>query len=318
MARALQVSKLEEVLKKELNTTTCKSLGFASGGCINEGQSYDTDHGKIFVKLNKSSEARKMFEGELVSLEAICQTNTLRVPKPIKVLEHPSGSGAAFVLEHLEMKGLRKYQSELGTQLARLHLDNIKQLQNAESEKNRIGKNQDLTAVEKFGFPTTTCCGYIAQDNEWHDDWVAFYTKCRLQHQVDLIEKEYSDSDARSLWSRLKPKIPELFKDVDVKPSLLHGDLWSGNVAETDDGPVTFDPASFYGHHEFDLAIAGMFGGFSRAFYDAYHKEIPKQKGFDKRHQLYQLFHHLNHWNHFGTGYKSSSLQIMRGLLENC
>ena len=59
---------------------------------------------------------------------------------------------------------------------------------------------------------------------------------------------------------------------------------------------VTFDPASFYGHHEFDLAIAGMFGGFSRAFYDAYHKEIPKQKGFDKRHQLYQLFHHLNHW----------------------
>ena len=59
---------------------------------------------------------------------------------------------------------------------------------------------------------------------------------------------------------------------------------------------VAFDPASFYGHHEFDLAIAGMFGGFSKAFYDAYHKEIPKEKGFNKRHQLYQLFHHLNHW----------------------
>ena len=59
---------------------------------------------------------------------------------------------------------------------------------------------------------------------------------------------------------------------------------------------VAFDPASFYGHHEFDLAIAGMFGGFSKAFYDAYHKEIPKEKGFDKRHQLYQLFHHFNHW----------------------
>ena len=122
MARASQVSKLEEVLKKELNTTTCKSLGFASGGCTNEGQGYDTDHGKIFVKLNEgsevtltfvtsrgespsarvqafvlflprhkqpkfwfSSQAKKMFEGEFVSLEAICQTNTLRVPKPIKV-----------------------------------------------------------------------------------------------------------------------------------------------------------------------------------------------------------------------------------------
>ena len=59
---------------------------------------------------------------------------------------------------------------------------------------------------------------------------------------------------------------------------------------------VAFDPASFYGHHEYDLAIAGMFGGFTRAFYDAYHKEIPKEKGFDKRHELYKLFHHLNHW----------------------
>jgi len=59
---------------------------------------------------------------------------------------------------------------------------------------------------------------------------------------------------------------------------------------------VAFDPASFYGHHEYDLAIAGMFGGFTKAFYNAYHKEIPKQKGFEKRHELYKLFHHLNHW----------------------
>lgn len=59
---------------------------------------------------------------------------------------------------------------------------------------------------------------------------------------------------------------------------------------------VVFDPASYYGHHEFDLAIAAMYGGFSRAFYDSYHNQVPKEKGFDKRHQLYQLFHHLNHW----------------------
>ncbi|XP_068678289.1 ketosamine-3-kinase-like [Montipora foliosa] len=312
MARASRVSEIEEILKKELNTTKFKSLGSASGGCINEGHSFDTDHGKIFVKVNEKSEARKMFDGELLSLETIYKTNTVRVPKPIKVLDNPSGKETIFVQEYLDMKGLRKYQAQLGTELARLHLNNIEKLKKAES-----GKDQDSKAVDKFGFLTTTCCGYLAQNNEWHDDWGTFYTKCRLQHQMDLIDKEYSDAEARSLWSKLKPRIPEFFKDVDVKPSLLHGDLWSGNVAETDEGPVAFDPASFYGHHEYDLAIAGMFGGFTRALYDAYHKEIPKEKGFDKRHELYKLFHHLNHWNHFGTAYRSSSLRIMHELITD-
>ncbi len=59
---------------------------------------------------------------------------------------------------------------------------------------------------------------------------------------------------------------------------------------------VVFDPASFYGHHEFDLAITAMFGGFERGFYSSYHKLIPKSPGFAKRQKLYLLFHYLNHW----------------------
>jgi fructosamine-3-kinase len=60
--------------------------------------------------------------------------------------------------------------------------------------------------------------------------------------------------------------------------------------------PVVFDPASFYGHHEFELAIAGMFGGFNSTYYQAYHNLIPKAPGFEARHKLYQLYHYLNHW----------------------
>ena len=122
----------------------------------------------------------------------------------------------------------------------------------------------------------------------------------------------------KELWPKLKSKIPDFFKEIQVEPSLLHGDLWSGNSGEDSSGPgnysqdstfhlltscacnctctVIFDPASFYGHHEFDLAIAGMFGGFNRQFYDAYHKIIPKAPGFATRHKLYTLFHYLNHW----------------------
>lgn len=111
-------------------------------------------------------------------------------------------------------------------------------------------------------------------------------------------------------------KIPDLFHDLDIVPALLHGDLWGGNVAEDSSGPIIFDPASFYGHSEYELAIAGMFGGFSGSFYSAYHSKVPKAPDFEKRLKLYQLFHYLNHWNHFGSGYRGSSLSIMRNLIK--
>lgn len=103
---------------------------------------------------------------------------------------------------------------------------------------------------------------------------------------------------------------------MEIVPALLHGDLWGGNVAESAEGPVIFDPASFYGHSEFELGIAGMFGGFSNSFYSAYHGKIPQGPGFAKRNQLYQLFHYLNHWNHFGGGYRGSSIRIMNNLVK--
>ena len=59
---------------------------------------------------------------------------------------------------------------------------------------------------------------------------------------------------------------------------------------------AVFDAASFYGHHEDDLGIAGMFGGFGAGFYKAYHKLIPKKPGHEERIKLYQLFHYMNHW----------------------
>ncbi|KAF6093796.1 fructosamine 3 kinase [Phyllostomus discolor] len=154
------------------------------------------------------------------------------------------------------------------------------------------------------------------QVNEWQDDWPTFFARHRLQAQLDLIEKDYADREARELWSQLQVKIPDLFCGVEVVPALLHGDLWAGNVAEDDSGPIIYDPASFYGHSEFELAIALMFGGFPRSFFTAYHRKVPKAPGFDRRLLLYQLFNYLNHWNHFGREYRSPSLSTMRKLLK--
>ena len=79
-------------------------------------------------------------------------------------------------------------------------------------------------------------------------------------------------------------------------PTFLTIDLTEPNKKKFLSFSVIFDPASFYGHHEFDLAIAGMFGGFTSKFYDAYHHLIPKAPGFPTRHKLYVLFHYINHW----------------------
>ncbi|XP_043924059.1 ketosamine-3-kinase-like [Protopterus annectens] len=309
---------MESLLKKELNTSILKSSGCGGGGCISQGTAYDTDNGRIFVKFNHKSKARIMFDGEMASLEAILRTNTVKVPKPIKVIDLPDG-GAMFAMEYLDMRSLNRYSAKLGEQMADLHLHNQNLGMKIKAEEQTIGKGpgqSELQYVDRFGFHTSTCCGYIPQVNDWCTDWVAFYTNYKLQPQLEMIEKEYGDREARELWSQLKIKIPDFFHDIDIVPALLHGDLWGGNVAECDSGPVIFDPASFYGHSEFELAIAGMFGGFGSSFYSAYHSKIPKAAGFDKRLKLYQVFHYLNHWNHFGTSYRSSSLSGMRSLLK--
>ncbi|KAM9783537.1 ketosamine-3-kinase [Syngnathus typhle] len=309
---------MEDKLKKELGTATLKLAGHAEGGCISQGQSYHTDTDKVFVKTNHKSQAKLMFDGEMASLEAIIKTGTIQVPKPVKVIELAT-EGCMFVMEYLDIRALSKYSRQFGEQVADLHLHNKRQLEKVSKEQHTVGKGagqREGTYVDKFGFPTTTCCGYIAQENEWQDDWMTFYSCQRLESQLNMLEKSNGDREVRELWAALQLKIPGLFRDAQVFPALLHGDLWEGNVAETGKGPVIFDPSSFYGHSEYELGIAGMFGGFDSSFFSAYHEKIPKAPGFGHRNQLYQLFNYLNHWNHFGSGYRGSSIRVMKDLLK--
>lgn len=308
---------MEAKIKSALGFSYMKSKGSASGGCISEGHCYDTDKGLIFVKRNKEAKADVMFKGEFASLKALKETETVKVPNPIKIIKANS-YGHAFVMEYIDMSGLSEHAELLGKELARMHLHNESLKNQGKSvHKSKDDDSEGPTHVSQFGFHCTTCCGYIPQKNEWKDNWVEFYSQHRLDHQMKLVEENYNDSEARELWSELSLKLPVYFKDIPITPSLLHGDLWSGNVAETKERPVIFDPACFYGHSEYELSIADMFGGFPKAFYNAYHSILPKQPGFDQRKDLYKLFHCLNHWNHFGGGYRSSSVSIMRRLLKD-
>ena len=95
----------------------------------------------------------------------------------------------------------------------------------------------------------------------------------------------------------------------------MHGDLWGGNWGSADGEPVVFDPAVYYGDRGSDIAMTRLFGGFGRAFYEAYDSSWPMQQGHEARLKLYQLYHVLNHLNLFGRGYLQQALMLVRALL---
>ena len=192
---------MEEFLKNELSFEYVKPTSYSGGGCINNGRSYDTDKGRFYLKYNKKKGSHTMFKGEFISLEEIEKTNTIRVPHPVSVFSQ-SPSGSAILIEHLDMKSLRRKEAELGTKLAQMHKFNIT---NGE--------------VKEFGFKDTTCCGFLPLDNTWKSDWIQFYAENRIKPQVDmLMDKRGTNNvgDLRNLYELLIRKMPIFFKDIEV------------------------------------------------------------------------------------------------------
>ncbi|KAM0754328.1 Ketosamine-3-kinase [Meredithblackwellia eburnea MCA 4105] len=199
----------------------------------------------------------------------------------------------------LEYLKTEEHQERLAELLAELHLSPVPERQ-------------------QFGFPVPTYCGVTEQDNTQEDTWAKFYSKRRIENILRRIGDDELSAVGAALVERV---IPRLLENVDVRPSLLHGDLWSGNVAfsKNNKGPFTFDPASYYGHSEADLGITHMFGGFTSAFYSRYHEVIPRShpvEEYEQRMWLYELYHHLNHTLMFGRSYKGGSLRLISKLVD--
>ncbi|KAJ1921343.1 hypothetical protein H4219_000660 [Mycoemilia scoparia] len=237
-----------------------------------------------------------MYKGEMKSLEAIAATKTIRVPKPYctGVLNNKQG---AFIVQEFVEFGDNKYdpkvQEMLGTQLAQLHL---------------------TEGSDMFGFDIHNTIGLTFQENTWTETWPDFLRR-RLQYQFKLVKEKYNDPKLDTQGERLIANLGKFFKDVDIRPSLIHGDLWSGNYNVDSNGkPVIYDPAAYWGHHEAELGMIHFFGGFDRSFYDAYFRLIPKAKGFDQRLLIYTLYHALNHLNLFGRGYSGQCIDILNKL----
>ncbi|VDM84814.1 unnamed protein product [Strongylus vulgaris] len=140
--------------------------------------------------------------------------------------------------------GNRQDLVQLGSQLARMHKHNEDCLKAAEHSEGFVGGDYKTgnykQGVNQFGFHTTTCCGFIPQNNEWSDDWASFFVRNRLKLQADLLI-EKGDRDMREAWPELERKATDILASCKgVTPALVHGDLWGGNWASCDSGPGKF------------------------------------------------------------------------------
>lgn len=263
------------------------------GGCINTARLLEGRDGRRwFVKLNRA-ELLPMFEAEADGLEAMVATRTVRVPKPL--CHGVTGGQAYLVMEAIGSGHGADASATLGLQLAQMHRN----------------------TQDRFGWHRGNTIGSTPQANSLESDWVRFWREQRLGFQLELAARNGYRGELQRKGTRLLAELARILDGHQPLPSLLHGDLWSGNYSIDEQGqPVIFDPATYYGDREADLAMTELFGGFDSEFYQAYRREWPLDDGYPRRRTLYNLYHILNHLNLFGGGYAGQAERMMDSLLR--
>ena len=263
-----------------------------SGGCINQGYKVkgNGNDRQYFVKLNDVSQV-DMFAAEALGLKQMYATQTITVPEPI--CWGMAANSSYIVLQWLDLGGGNQQSwTEMGRQLATMH---------------REGTSQN------FGWERNNTIGSTPQVNSWMDNWADFFAEQRIGYQLKLAKRRgVSFPDTKQVVDAVKAKLAVR----QPQPSLVHGDLWSGNAAIGQDGtPIIFDPATYYGDRETDIAMTELFGGFPTAFYNGYNEVWQLDSGYRQRKNIYNLYHVLNHFNLFGGGYANQAQRIIQQIV---
>ena len=229
---------------------------------------------KYFIKFAPlATGGGRMLKAEYLGVKDMADTDTVRVPQPIAYGEGGPDNAAFVVFEFLEFGGTTK-EFDLGQQLARMH---------------RATSDNCC-----FGYQVDNTIGATHQPNPWTEDWADFWDKHRLGHMLKLTNNlGFSEEKVDKLR-----EITRLYLSHKPQPSLVHGDLWGGNKSFVKvDGQVEaviFDPATYYGDREVDVAMTSLFGGFGHHFYEGYEYEWELHPDYHRRKVIYNLYHILN------------------------
>lgn len=271
-----------ERLAQQLNLT---NLSPVSGGDINEAyRAAQADGRSVFLKTHAAPPA-DFFAAEAAGLKALAEAGA-RVPEVIAQAEDH------LLLEWIETAAPGPAaMAELGEQLASVH-----------------GHRGPC-----FGFTTDNFCGLTPQRNTQMTNGHEFFAVCRLLPQGERAfdQGRLSRPEMRQL-ERLCQRLPDLLPEQ--PPSVIHGDLWSGNALfDTRGCGALIDPAVSWSWAEADLALTHLFGGFTDSFYRGYENVRALDPGFSARVPVYNLYHLLNHLNLFGESYRAS----VQGVLQS-
>lgn len=284
---------LEEKIKTRIEekfSLKLKSISSLSGGCISDAYKLTASDGSnYFLKYNPSVTV-DMFSKEANGLNELAKANAVRIPEVLSFDED-------YILLEFIASGIKKknFFEEFGRKFAEIH---------------------KYTSGD-FGFYEDNYIGSNPQKNipneKEKSSWVDFYFNKRILFQLQLAEKRGNSTDAlRKGITKLENKIEDIIQ-INEKPSLLHGDLWSGNYMIDENGSaVLIDPAVYYGNREAEVGMTKLFGGFSSEFYKAYNETFPLEDGYDYRENIYKLYHVLNHFNLFGGSYYSQAISLIK------
>ncbi|MDE7199180.1 MAG: fructosamine kinase family protein [Lachnospiraceae bacterium] len=277
--------------------TKIETTSRISGGDINEAYGLTLTGGKcVFMKTN-TRENLSFFTAEAAGLCAIARTKAIGTPQILGVGTDGDRGGRSFLLLefiHGKSRGINDWE-DFARRLSDMHK----------------ASTAGLVSNGKYGLGCDNYIGRRRQVNRGHDSWTGFFRDCRLEPQFQDAAPYFDGEDLKRIV-RLLDHLDEMLVEPDY-PSLLHGDLWGGNVIAGNDGSAwLIDPAVYVGHAEADLAMTELFGGFPPAFYDAYKEAAPLRPGYERRRDIYNLYHLLNHLNMFGRMYLSEVKRIVR------
>jgi fructosamine-3-kinase len=261
------------------------------GGDISECYMISDGEQRYFVKTNERSFINKyLIESD--NIKSLRSTSTVFVPELI--LTGTSKEHSFIVLNYLPTKPLDdgKNSYKFGTQLAGLHL---------------WGEQKE------FGYDQDNYIGSTLQPNKWDRKWSRFFAEQRIGWQLQLLREKGIELVSISEFTET---ISRLLASHQPRPSLLHGDLWHGNVANSAFGPICYDPACYWGDRECDLAMTELFGGFQPEFFQGYESVLPLDFGYSERKDIYNLYHLLNHYNQFGGHYLDEAETLIKNILS--
>ncbi|EEX92398.1 Fructosamine kinase family protein [Vibrio orientalis CIP 102891 = ATCC 33934] len=260
------------------------------GGDINDCYMISDGEQRYFVKVNRRDFLPK-FEIEAENIRLLHDTRTVFVPE--LVLTGTSKDHSFIVLNYLPTKPLddSKNSFSFGQQLARLH---------QWGEQKEYGLDQD------------NYIGATLQPNKWDRKWARFFAEQRIGWQLQLLREKGIDLVDINEFTQI---VQNRLANHQPKPSLLHGDLWHGNVANSVFGAICYDPACYWGDCECDIAMTELFEGFQADFYQGYESVAPLELGYSERKEIYNLYHLLNHYNQFGGHYLDQSQKLIKQIL---